>query len=76
MEKARFWVGISLVFFVLALDAYLSSSHGLPSGRWGWLHRVFRNACGDLGEVVLWCSVAVLAMSYGLILALKKEPRS
>ena len=72
-DKGRFWLGLSLCFFVLAAYAYSYPSLSVPSGRWGWLHRIFFAEFGAVGDVLLYSIVGTAALIAGALLILEKR---
>jgi len=67
-EKGNLWLGLAVLFFVLAANSYFSPPPVPATGRWAWLHNVFFNHVGSSGDFVLFL---VLGCA-GLLVALKQ----
>lgn len=53
-EKGRMWLGLSGVFFSLAVASYLSPPSEPATGRWAWLHNLFLQQFGPSGDLILY----------------------
>ena len=67
-EKGNLWLGLSVLFLVLAATSYFSPPSAPATGRWAWLHNIFFNQFGTSGDFVLFL---VLGCA-GVLAALKQ----
>ena len=67
-ESARIWLGLALVFYVLAAVSYSSTEPSNTTGRWGWLVRMAIDVFGPQGESILYSleGTAFLIIGIGL----------
>jgi hypothetical protein len=66
-DMARAWVGLGVVFFALAVVAYLSASTSSFTGLLGPLRRLFFNAFGTSGDVILYAGVGTALLFFGVL---------
>ena len=65
-EMGNVWLTLGAIFLYFAFDAYLG--HGTePTGRWRWLHTIFRSQFGESGDVVLFSIIGTASLVAGAI---------
>jgi hypothetical protein len=64
----HFWLGMGVMFALMAMREWELPSMPPFTGRWGWLDRVAFEAFGAKGVFVLFTVAAVGAIAYGLML--------
>ena len=72
-DKGRFWLGLSLVSFLLAASSFSNATQPPFTGRWGWLHQMFFDAFGSHGDLAMYCLFAGIALVTGFSYLFRKE---
>jgi len=66
-EMTRALVGLGFVFFALAIVAYLSAPASAFTGLLGPLRRLFFDAFGTNGDVILYAGVGTALVFFGAL---------
>jgi len=65
-DIARAWIGLGVIFLLLALHTLWFPSASSRTGRWRWLIDVFLAAFGPQGQVVLYSIIAAAFLFFGI----------
>lgn len=61
-DKAYFYLGLSSVFFLLALNAYFYPLKGIATGRWSWIKNMLSSQFGESGELILYLLMGLVLL--------------
>ena len=71
-DKGKIWFGFSLVFFLLAANAFSKTTQPPFTGRWGWLHQMFFDAFGGHGDLAMYSLFGGITLATGISYLFRK----